>query len=766
LPRCYGFFILLILNVTFTVAQLLVLEVVMTWSQIAHETAVALAAPLRFVTNPSKRLYWPFMLAALLIALVVLRLRRSGGQPALATTIKALFEPRLWLHRSTRLDLKLLIINRLLRGLLLGPAVLSTAAITVWTAKIFGASFSTQPVSGSRIGVDVAYTLTLFFADDITRFVLHRWMHRVPALWELHKVHHTAEVMTPLALYRTHPVESLLGSLRATATAGLVVSVFFYFFGASMHAFDILGINAIGFVFTLIGSNLRHSHVWLSYGRLEQLFISPAQHQIHHSRDVAHYDSNYGAFLAIWDRLGGSLQTTTTRPLALRFGLVAAERNHGDSASSAILAPLEASLLRLTSPLSQLWKQSPRRGRVDPTRTAPWALALALATMVAADACIDHSTSVQGGSTPTGFDRRAMLGSIGESVILARYRAFADAAAKLERATVDQLASGSAADRKLAQDAWREAMAVWQQAELYQLGPAGPQESVVGGESLRETIYSWPIVSACRVDQELVEQAYQDVAAFSSELPNVRGLAALEYLLFHEGGENACTIQNDINVSGAWAALDLPEIERRRAAYAASLAIMLAGEAGSLRDRWEPSGGNFVGQLATAGQEGSVFESEEAALTALTDAMFYIEAVTKDRKLAVIDGVGDCVATTCPDARESRHANASLLHLEQNLVGLELLFTGGPSASALGLNDLLAAVDQEQLASDLIVDIAGAIDAIHAVEADDLEQALQSDLDGVINVHSALRAVTERLKVELTAALLIEPPAAVQGDND
>lgn len=63
-------------------------------------------------------------------------------------------------------------------------------------------------------------------------------------------------------------------------------------------------------VWEIAGANLRHSHVWISWGPwLEHVFISPAQHQIHHSNDPVHFDRNMGAFLAIWDRLFGTLQT-------------------------------------------------------------------------------------------------------------------------------------------------------------------------------------------------------------------------------------------------------------------------------------------------------------------------------------------------------------------------------------------------------------------------------------------------------------------------
>jgi sterol desaturase/sphingolipid hydroxylase (fatty acid hydroxylase superfamily) len=66
---------------------------------------------------------------------------------------------------------------------------------------------------------------------------------------------------------------------------------------------------------------LQHSHVWLSYGPiLEHLLISPAQHQIHHSRLDAHHGRNFGTTLALWDWLFGTLYVIRGRE-DLSFGL-------------------------------------------------------------------------------------------------------------------------------------------------------------------------------------------------------------------------------------------------------------------------------------------------------------------------------------------------------------------------------------------------------------------------------------------------------------
>ena len=48
------------------------------------------------------------------------------------------------------------------------------------------------------------------------------------------------------------------------------------------------------------------SHIWLSFGPLNHIFMSPAQHQIHHSRSDKHRDKNLGVALSLWDKIFGT----------------------------------------------------------------------------------------------------------------------------------------------------------------------------------------------------------------------------------------------------------------------------------------------------------------------------------------------------------------------------------------------------------------------------------------------------------------------------
>jgi len=159
-------------------------------------------------------------------------------------------------------------------------------------------------------------------------------------------VHHSAEVLTPFTLQRVHPFEGFLMAVRATVTLGVVTGVFIWLFPGKVRAVMVLGVDVVTFAFAALGANLRHSHVWLSYGpALERIFISPAQHQIHHSVEPAHYDRNYGAALAVWDWMFRSLYVTRGRE-RITFGL-AAEKNHRDTLGSLVIDPLVASIRAL-----------------------------------------------------------------------------------------------------------------------------------------------------------------------------------------------------------------------------------------------------------------------------------------------------------------------------------------------------------------------------------------------------------------------------------
>ena len=278
------------------------------------------------VLDPNSRLFIGYLVGALVIGLIVMTAQYgfAGNKGA----VKQLFSRKIWWHQSARLDYKLYVINRLVRALLWAPVVLTMVPIAIGLSDAIETVFGYRPpITENSMIVITTFTVVLFLLDDFTRFLLHWLMHKVPFLWHFHKVHHSAVVLTPMTVYRSHPVESFLYASRMAIAQGMAVGLCYYFFGTALSMFDILGANALVFVFNVLGSNLRHSHVKWRWGRLEKWFISPVQHQIHHSTNPQHFDKNFGTALAVWDRLFGSL-IISAPAMRLRFGLGRHEHGH------------------------------------------------------------------------------------------------------------------------------------------------------------------------------------------------------------------------------------------------------------------------------------------------------------------------------------------------------------------------------------------------------------------------------------------------------
>ncbi len=190
----------------------------------------------------------------------------------------------------------------------------------------------------------VLYTITLFILSDFTRYWLHRLLHTIPFLWDFHKVHHSAKVLNPLSFYRVHPIENILFGFRYSLSVGFVTGIFIYFFGSKIGIIEVLGANIFVFVFSSLGANLRHSHIPLAYFTfLEKWIISPKQHQIHHSRK--HFDKNYGGYLAIWDRVFGTLKLSSEVKV-LKFGIKKEQMKDYDSLIKILIFPFISILRR------------------------------------------------------------------------------------------------------------------------------------------------------------------------------------------------------------------------------------------------------------------------------------------------------------------------------------------------------------------------------------------------------------------------------------
>ena len=257
--------------------------------------------------DPRKRVFVGYLAISILIALIwLVYIKRVN----LKSSLKFIFNKNIWFSSSSKADFFVFLINRII-SISISPVLITqlviATAIFYWLHEISwlsSGSFQNTPVQI----VVFLFTLFIFLLDDFSKYWVHRWMHKWPILWALHKVHHSAEVLTPMTVYRTHPLEGIVFTLRGTFTQGVSISTFIFFFGNNVDLFTVLGANVLLFLFNTAGSNLRHSHIGIRYWSwLEYILISPAQHQLHHSVAQMHHDKNFGAALAIWDYIFGSL---------------------------------------------------------------------------------------------------------------------------------------------------------------------------------------------------------------------------------------------------------------------------------------------------------------------------------------------------------------------------------------------------------------------------------------------------------------------------
>lgn len=292
------------------------------------------------------------LLAALLIAsgFLLLRRRRPLTILRIRALIRALF-PRRWLFgRSSQADFMMFLLNTFVFALILGQAILSAKVVAAAATTTLVGALGTMPETQLPwLATALLFTLAMFLAYEFGYWLDHYLAHKIPLLWEFHKVHHSAEVLTPLTNARVHPVDSLVFLNILALVMGLTHGVLSWAFARQIDQITIAGSNALLVAFTYLVAHLQHSHVWIAFtGTMGKILLSPAHHQIHHSSLEAHHDRNFGACLSIWDWMFGTLVLPEARRQKLTFG-VEQPADNPHSLTGTIITPFVCAARRLAA---------------------------------------------------------------------------------------------------------------------------------------------------------------------------------------------------------------------------------------------------------------------------------------------------------------------------------------------------------------------------------------------------------------------------------
>ena len=130
---------------------------------------------------------------------------------------------------------------------------------------------------------------------DLAIYLQHVMFHAVPALWRLHRMHHTDLDFDATTGLRFHPVEIVISmAIKLAVVAALGPPAF------AVLLFEVI-LNATA-LFNHANINLP---VWIDR-RLRWVLVTPDMHRVHHSVDPRETNSNYGFNLPWWDRLLGT----------------------------------------------------------------------------------------------------------------------------------------------------------------------------------------------------------------------------------------------------------------------------------------------------------------------------------------------------------------------------------------------------------------------------------------------------------------------------
>ena len=162
-----------------------------------------------------------------------------------------------------------------------------------------------QELQNIPLGIRIALCIVM---TDFGYYWMHRLLHQ-EMLWRVHKWHHSPTYMYWLAGCRATIPQQFLVGVPYILTVPIL-------YGAPWWIYTAL------IIVDYLGVDWMHLNVRLGARWLEWIIVTPRYHNIHHSSDPNHYNSNFGNMFTVWDRLFGTyVDPDNHNPETIAFGI-------------------------------------------------------------------------------------------------------------------------------------------------------------------------------------------------------------------------------------------------------------------------------------------------------------------------------------------------------------------------------------------------------------------------------------------------------------
>jgi sterol desaturase/sphingolipid hydroxylase (fatty acid hydroxylase superfamily) len=228
---------------------------------------------------------------------IVRRVFDYKGTPLLAAVFATLFvvEGKRQLRKRRQPRWKRAIINSVvalpafsLLRLLLLPAMVAMARKSRQLQWGLNYRYTAPPV---------VKTLVSFLLLDYSNYLWHILLHRVPALWRFHVVHHCDPDLDVSTAVRFHFGE-------------LIASIFYR--SAWVFLLGVKPVHVVVYEIAFEGATQFHHSNWKLPYRTENLLnkviVTPRMHGIHHSVVEQETNSNFSIIFSFWDRLSNTIR--------------------------------------------------------------------------------------------------------------------------------------------------------------------------------------------------------------------------------------------------------------------------------------------------------------------------------------------------------------------------------------------------------------------------------------------------------------------------